>query len=118
MAALDPVTNIRNIWDSNIFDNALKRLLLIYFRAKFASIREKRFKDLLVKRSAEAAKKREEKQKLSRNTNWQRRWKEKCHMQKCLTRIESANNPVEKAEWEKSLRLANERLREMARNTQ
>lgn len=110
-------TQIQTLWNGGLFDIALKRLLLIYYRGKLAPQREQRYKDLLAKMSADTADRRKNRKNSSRSKKWQRRRKEKRHMEKCLSRMKSAVTPVDKAKWEERWRLSNERLAEMDKTT-
>lgn len=85
---------IKNTWNGSTLDYAWKRLLLIYFKGTLAPKREMNCKNIVTKKSEEAADKKKEKgSRPSRQCNWQRIRVEKRHQRKCLERIESADDP-------------------------
>lgn len=101
-------TNGKNIWTGNIFDYSLKRLLLLYLQVTFAANREKRYKELQVKKSKEAeARKEEQRRTLGPGAKWQRRRKERRQVEKCRARVASSSDPEEKIKWQERLDMAN-----------
>lgn len=113
-AVQEYATNLMNIWSRNIFDYALRRLLLIYFRTAFALSRECNYKSLVARKAQEANTAKKKKQETtSRQSNWQRIRKESRFVEKCITLSQTADDVMEQQKWEYRRQLAEERVEEM-----
>ena len=108
-------TNISNMWQGNIFDYSLKRILLIYFRVTLAPNREQRYMNMMIKKAEQNSQAKEtQRNQSSQSSNRQKARKERKFQKKCVSRITSAADSAQQDLWSYRLSLSNQRLYELA----
>lgn len=111
IAVQEVATSTANIWNTNIFHYALSRPLLLYFRGALAARREKRYKDMVERKSKEVEEKKQKRRvNISRQANWQRIRSEKKNVDKCRDRIQHADSIESQMKWEERLEKSVKRL--------